>query len=93
MATVQPKTERISIRIPEELKREVEEAATQTGQSLSEFAIATLLDRARAIAEQTRSTRLTNTDRDLFLAMLDDTSTKPNKALVAAAKKYKKQRG
>ncbi len=93
MATVQPKTDRISIRIPEELKREVEEAATQTGQSLSEFAISTLLDRAREIAEQTRTTRLTNKDRDLFLAMLDDTSAKPNKALVAAAKRYKKQRG
>jgi hypothetical protein len=36
-------------------------------------------------------TRLSERDRQMLAAMLDDESTKPNDALVKAAKRYKKQ--
>jgi uncharacterized protein (DUF1778 family) len=43
----------------------------------------------RLPVEQHNSTRLTNRDRDIFIAMLDDSEAEPNKALAAAARQYK----
>jgi uncharacterized protein (DUF1778 family) len=93
MTTVNKQSERVSFRLSAELKQEIERAAAYLGQSLTEFSLSTLLQRARAVNEQHRVTQLTDRDRDAFLAMLDDTSSKPNKSLTAAAKKYKKLRG
>ena len=38
-------------------------------------------------------TRRSNRDRDIFLALLNAPDAKPNKALIAAAKKHKKRMG
>lgn len=82
---------RLNVRLPSELKQTVEEAAAALGQSVSEFTVACTVREARAILDAARSTALSDRDRDLFLAALDDTSLKPNEALKRAARHYKKQ--
>jgi uncharacterized protein (DUF1778 family) len=82
---------RINFRLSRELKQTIEDAAAQTGQSVSDFAVSTLVQTAKKILHDQQVTRLTDADRELFLKILDNDSSKPNHALVAAAKRYKKQ--
>jgi uncharacterized protein (DUF1778 family) len=84
---------RLNFRLPPELKAVIEEAAATLGQSMTDFAVSTLLQTARSVLHQQSVTELTNRDRDLFIAMLDDARAKPNKALAEAAKRYKKRLG
>ncbi len=82
---------RLNFRLRADLKQVIEAAAAQLGQSVSDFAIATLVQQARQVVRDQAVTRLSNRDRDLFLAALDRTDLKPNKKLLAAAKRYKRQ--
>lgn len=84
---------RLNFRLPADLKAVIEEAAATLGQSVSDFAVSTLVQTARSVLLQQHVTELTNRDRDLFLAVLEDSQSKPNKALANAAKKYKKHLG
>jgi uncharacterized protein (DUF1778 family) len=47
---------------------------------------------ARRVLQDHDRTVLSNRDRDIFLAMLEETDTRPNEALAAAARRYKKRR-
>lgn len=80
---------RLNVRLDPELKRMIEEAASRLGQSMSDYAVSTLIRDARVVIQETEVTRLSNRDRDRFLAILD-AKAKPNRALVRAAKRYKK---
>ncbi len=84
---------RINFRLSSNLKKTIEDAAAEMGQSVSDFAISTLVHTARKILHEQQMTRLSEQDRKRFVAMLDDESSKPNDALVKAAKRYKKQVG
>jgi len=84
---------RINFRLSSELKKTIEDAAAEMGQSISDFAISTLVRTARKILHDQQVTRLSERDRQQFVAMLDDESSNPNDALVKAAKRYKKQVG
>lgn len=84
---------RLNFRLPSELKEVIEEAAASLGQSVSEFAVGTLVRQAREVVHQKRVTVLSNRDRDRFLALLDDAEVQPNAALIKAAKRYKKHFG
>jgi uncharacterized protein (DUF1778 family) len=84
---------RLNFRLPAELKQTIEEAAARLGQSVSDFAVSTLVQSARDVIEQESITCLSNRDRDIFISLLDKKSIRPNKALAAAAGKYKKRRG
>ena len=84
---------RINFRLSSDLKKTIEDAAAEMGQSISDFAISTLVQTSRKILHDQQVTRLSERDRLLFVAMLDDESSKPNDALVKAAKRYKKQVG
>lgn len=84
---------RINFRLSSDLKKTIEDAAAEMGQSVSDFAISTLVQMARRILHDQQITRVSERDRQLFVAMLDDESSKPNDALVKAAKRYKKQVG
>ena len=84
---------RLNFRLTSELKKTIEEAAAQSGQSISDFAVSTLVQVSRRILHEQQITRLTERDRQLFVEMLDDQSPKPNAALIKAAKRYKKQVG
>ena len=82
---------RLNFRINSDLKKTIEDAAAQTGQTVSDFAVSTLLQASRQILMDEQVTRLTVRDRQLFAKMLDDDSTQPNTALSKAAKQYTQQ--
>jgi uncharacterized protein (DUF1778 family) len=84
---------RINFRLSSDLKKTIADAAAEMGQSIRDFAISTLVQAARKVLRDRQVTRLSERDRQLFAAMLDDESSKPNDALVKAAKRYKKQVG
>jgi uncharacterized protein (DUF1778 family) len=83
----------LSVRLPSELKDDIERAAALLGLSVNDFAIATLVQAARSVLHQQRVTELSNRDRDIFIALLADAEARPNKALAAAARTYKKYAG
>jgi uncharacterized protein (DUF1778 family) len=83
-----PKTNRIEFRLPPEAKRDIERAAMVQGRTLTDFAIDTLTERARAVLAEHDQVRLSNRDRDIFLAMLD-ADPKPNSALLKAARRQR----
>lgn len=90
MASDTKNSSRLNVRLPGNLKDVVEEAAATLGQSVSDFAVATLVQTARNVLEQRDVTELSNRDRDIFLAMLDDANVRPNKALKDAVTRYMK---
>ena len=83
---------RLNFRLSSELKRLIEQAAAHTGQTVSDFAVSTLVQNARRVIEECDRTELTRRDRDAFVDLLDNTKASPNQALVAAARKYKQER-
>jgi len=87
MATSPNSTARLDFRLQSEHKNLIEQAAALTGQTVSQFAIATLLEASRTAIEQASSTELSTRDRDVFLAMLD-ADGEPNAALRAAAERF-----
>jgi uncharacterized protein (DUF1778 family) len=93
MATTSRNDARINVRLPSELKQTIEEAASALGQTVSEFAISTVVREARQVLQDAQITRLSNRDRDRFLGALDAADAKPNPALKAAARRYGKLRG
>jgi uncharacterized protein (DUF1778 family) len=78
---------RLSFRLSAEIKETIEVAATYLGQSVNDFAVSTLAQAARQVIQERDITRLSQRDRDRFLALLDDTHIEPNAALVRAVKK------
>jgi len=84
---------RLNFRLPAESKEVIEQAAAALGQSVNEYAVATLVKNSRQVIDQRHVTELTNRDRDRFLSKLDDADAKPNQALRAAAAKYKRRFG
>jgi len=81
---------RLSIRVPMRVKQTIEEAAAELGQSVSDYVSGALTETARRFIHQRDATMLSNRDRDLFLASLDDDTAAPKKALTKAAKNYRK---
>lgn len=82
---------RLNFRLPEELKATIEKAAARLGQSVSDFAVSTLVREAREVIREHDVTELSNRDRDIFVSVLDDAEARPNAALAAAADRYKKE--
>jgi len=71
MRTVVPETSpRFEFRIPQDLKKEIEEAAALSGASLTAFAIQALVERAREIKRQHGLTILCDEARDSFAEMM-----------------------
>lgn len=78
---------RLSIRLTPEIKATIEEAAAQMGQTVSDFATASLLQAARTAIQERNVTRLTARDRERFADLFEDESRKPNAALVREARR------
>ena len=76
-------------------RRSIEEAAATLGQSVSDFAVSTLVRQARIVIEQRNVTVLgdRDRDRDRFIALPDDADARPKPALLKAAKRYKRHLG
>lgn len=71
---------RINFRLPSDVKEKIERAAAASGLNVTEFAVHALTNTADEILERQHARRLTDRDRDTFLAMLD-ADDEPNDAL------------
>lgn len=86
-----PKSDaRLDVRLQQDSKDMIEEAATVSGQSVSDYVVSTLVQRSTEVLEQHRHVRVSNRDRDRFLSMLDD-KAEPSAALRRAAKRFKRK--
>ncbi len=91
MTHAEPKRQkRMALRLSEEHKRLIEDAATLTGMPVSAFAISTLVETAREVIATHGHTRLSKRDARRF-AILDE--EKPTAALKKAAARYKARHG
>jgi uncharacterized protein (DUF1778 family) len=81
---------RLDFRLNSQAKELIERAAALNGQSVSDFATSTLVEKARQVVQAETTRTLTERDARLFLAMLDD--KRPNTALKRAARRYKARR-
>jgi len=70
----------------------IEQAAVISGQTVSDFAVTTLVKSAQEVLERQKQHQLSDRDRDLFLKLLDQ-AQRPNTALRRAVARYKKQQG
>jgi uncharacterized protein (DUF1778 family) len=91
MSTENTKEARLNFRLSSDLKEVIEEAATAMGQSVSDYAIATLVRNSQAVLQQSQTTALSNRDRKTFMTLLDESDAKPNRRLAQAAKRYKQR--
>lgn len=80
---------RLNFRLRPEIKDRIEKAAAVSGQSITDFAVAALSETADEILESYRMAKLSDRDRDIFLAVLDR-ADKPNANLKRAAKTHKR---
>jgi uncharacterized protein (DUF1778 family) len=83
---------RLDFRLSCELKELIERAALLRGQSVTEFATATLAEKAQGVVQADSVRTLTRRDAEAFLAMLDNPPP-PNEALKRAAKRFKARYG
>ena len=91
MATrmIREKDARLDFRLRPDSKDRIEKAANISGKSLTDFAVSTLLDTADEILERYHVAKLSNRDRDMFLAIIDR-DVSPNEYLARAAKTHRK---
>lgn len=80
---------RLDIRLNPQAKEKIEQAAVVSHQSVTDFVVTSLIRASEEALERQQMIRLTNRDRDLFLAALD-TGVRPNRTLRKAAEKFKR---
>jgi uncharacterized protein (DUF1778 family) len=93
MPTIEKQTNqaaRLNFRLPLEIKEKIENAAIVSGVTVTDFAITALANTAQEVLEKHHTTVLSDRDRDIFLAMLEDDS-EPNEALKKAVEEYKRR--
>lgn len=79
---------RLSFRVDARLKTLIERAAGYSGETVTSYAIATLLRDARRIVQEHEVSVLSDRDRNRFLALLDQPLV-PNAALQRAARRHR----
>lgn len=80
---------RIDFRLSRDAKERIEKAALVSGQSMSDFAAATLVREAEDVLARHGATVLSDRDRDVFLALLDNPPT-PSPKLRQILSDYKR---
>lgn len=80
---------RLDIRLNPQAKKKIEQAAIVSHQSVTDFVVTSLLRASEQALERQEIIRLTNRDRDLFLAALE-ADVRPNKTLRKAAQRFKR---
>ena len=78
---------RLDFRLSPMAKDMIEQAAVISGQTVSDFAVTTLVKSAQEVLERQQQRQLSDRDRDLFLKLLDQ-AQRPNTALRRAAARY-----
>ena len=79
------KIEEVSLRLPLDTKRAVQQGASPEGQKLREFMVASSTERAREILEQQRVITMSQTAFDTFVSSLKDPEIRPATPLAAKA--------
>lgn len=87
MATTTKNNARCDFRIDSQTKAMIEQAAALNGQTLTEFAVATLVEKARQVLHSESVRTLSERDARRFMRLLEE--EEPNPALRGAARKYK----
>jgi uncharacterized protein (DUF1778 family) len=87
--TVRKQDNRIEFRLPSGMKEKIEKAAFLKGRTLSDYAKEVLSRDAEEVIRKHSELELSDRDRDRFLRILSE-DPKPNAALLAAAKRYRK---
>ncbi len=82
---------RMDFRLPAKVKELIEQAAAMSGQSVSDFATATLTREAEQIIEKHRIIRMAQEDYDRFSAFVD-APAKPIPAVSEALKERKRRK-
>jgi uncharacterized protein (DUF1778 family) len=82
------KEARVDIRMSEEHKLILEQAAAVTGQPLTSFVLSSTLDRARDILDRETVTKLSRRDMTRLFEILEE-DDEPGPALRKAAKRFK----
>ena len=85
--TKEKRAERLDFRISSENKRLIEQAASISELTVSDFILSVTLPIAKEKLAESHVTKLSERDRDLFLALLEDDS-EPNEVLRRGANKY-----
>ncbi|MCU0975511.1 MAG: DUF1778 domain-containing protein [Steroidobacteraceae bacterium] len=85
--------ERITARVPRELRERLEEAAGRTGATLNQFLVQAAVEKADAILEREQVTRLSARDVERLLAMLDAPPRPPGDRLQRALDAHQKASG
>ncbi|MDQ3633406.1 MAG: DUF1778 domain-containing protein [Acidobacteriota bacterium] len=81
---------RLNFRLPSEIKERIENAASVSGVTVTDFAISALVDSADEVLENYRKRKLNDRDRDIFLEMIENPPA-PNKALREAVKEHRRR--
>jgi len=81
------RSSRLDVRLRKEQKLLIEQAAMLLGQTVSAFTTAVALREAEQVIEKFGNLRLSDRDRDIFLAALDN-PPEPNAKLRRAVKEY-----
>jgi uncharacterized protein (DUF1778 family) len=87
LGNVSVKEDRLSIRVPRELKKNLIHAAAISGVTLGDFVIANSAQAADRIIQSHRVITLTAQDYDSLMQALND-APQPNRALLKAAESY-----
>jgi uncharacterized protein (DUF1778 family) len=83
---------RLDFRLSQAHKDLIEQAASMQGQTISSFAISSLLKTAEEVIQREHTRTLSQRDAKVFLNLLE-ASPEPNQALKSAVKRYKAARG
>ena len=80
---------RVDFRTTPEMKNLIERAAIISGMTVSEFIKSVIFAKSQEIISQHETRILSDKDRDIFLALLDNPG-EPNEALCGAIENFKK---
>lgn len=80
------RTERLELRLPEELKREIESAASLLGVPVSSLVLDAVLEKARRVKREHNQTILFGADAERFARMLEEPPA-PTEALIGTLRR------
>ncbi len=91
MASISSNDARLNFRLAAQHKALIERAAASLGQTVSDFAVSSLIRAAQETIAAEHVTTISIRDAEAFMRMLDDDS-EPNDALKQAVARYKATR-
>jgi uncharacterized protein (DUF1778 family) len=88
--TVALERDRISARLPKDVRERIEEAADRSGATLNQFLVQAAIEKADQILEREKVTKLSARDSEWLLNLLDQPPRAPNAKLQRALDDYQK---